>query len=100
MLSPIFKIFKGIHITTNKIESKHSQIKGSGAEKKQRDEEYGHLLFTLHAFIVEYGYIPFTNLMGRPLYKYLMKDDKKKKIGYRIPEGNRKFVQTTLSGYE
>ncbi len=53
MLSPIFKIFKGIHITTNKIESKYSQIKGSGVRKKQRDKEYGHLLFTLHAFIVE-----------------------------------------------
>ncbi len=100
MLSPIFKIFKGKHITTNKIESKHSQIKGSGAGKKQRDKEYGHVLFTLHAFFVEYGHIPFTNLTGRPLYNYLMKDGKKKKIGYRIPEGKRIFVQTVLSGYE
>ena len=100
MLSPIFKIFKGIHITTNKIESKHSQIKGNGAGKKQRDKDYGHLLFTLHAFIVEYGYIPFTNLTGRPLYKYLMNDDKKKKIGYIFPEGKNIFIQTTLSGYE
>ena len=100
MLMPIFKIFKGKHVTTNKIESKHSQIKGSGVGKKQRDKEYGHLLFTLHAFIVEYGYIPFTNLTGRPLYKYLMKDDKKKKIGYKIPEGKQAFIQTTLSGYE
>jgi len=100
MLSPIFKIFKGTHITTNLMESKNSQIKGNGAGKKQRDAEYGHLLFTLHAFIVEYGYIPFTNLTGRPLYEYLMKDDKKKRIGYRIPEDKRIFVQTTLSGYE
>ncbi len=100
MLIPIFKIFKGKHITTNKIESKHSQIKGSGAGKKQRDKEYGHVLFTLHAFFVEYGHIPFTNLTGRPLYNYLMKDGKKKKIGYRILEGKRIFVQTVLSGYE
>jgi len=100
MLSPIFKIFKGKHITTNKIESKFSQVKGNGAGKKQRDKEYGHLLFTLHTFVVEYGYIPFTNLTGRPLYKYLMKDVKKKKIGYRLPEGKRNFVQTVLSGYE
>ncbi len=100
MLSPIFKIFKGKHITTNKIESKHSQVKGNGAGKKQRDKEYGHLLFTLHTFVVEYGYIPFTNLTGRPLYKYLMKDVKKKKIGYRLPEGKRILVQTVLNGYE
>jgi hypothetical protein len=90
MLTPIFKIFKGKHITTNKIESKHSQIKGSGAGKKQRDKEYGHVLFTLHAFLVEYGHIPFTNLTDRPLYNYLMKDEKKKKIGYKILEGKRK----------
>jgi len=100
LLTPIFKIFKGKHITTNKIESKHSQIKGNGVGKKQRDKEYGHLLFTLHAFIVEFGYIPFTNLTGRPLFKYLMKDKKKKKIGYKIPKGKQIFIQTTLSGYE
>jgi len=100
MLTPIFKIFKEKTITTNLIESKHSQIKGNGGGKKQRDKEYGHQLFTLHAFLVEYGHIPFTNLTGRPLYNYLMKDDKKKKIGYRIPEGKRILVQTVLNGYE
>jgi hypothetical protein len=100
MLTPIFKIFKEKHVTTNLIESKHSQIKGNGAGKKQRDKEYGHQLFTLLAFLVEYGFIPFTNLTGRPLYNYLIKDDKKKKIGYRIPEGKRILVQTVLSGYE
>jgi len=100
MFTPIFKIFKGKHITTNKIESKHSQVKRNGAGRKQRDKEYGHVLFTLHAFLVEYGHIPFTNLAGRPLYNYLMKDENKKKIGYRIPEGKRIFVQTVLSGYE
>ncbi|KKK45544.1 hypothetical protein LCGC14_1990750 [marine sediment metagenome] len=100
MLTPIFKIFKGKHITTNLIESKHSQIKGNGAGKKQRDKEYGHLLFTLHAFLVEYGYIPFTNLVGRPLYKTLMKDEKEKKIGYKLLESKRFFVQTILSDYE
>ncbi len=100
MLTPIFKIFKGKHITTNLIESKHSQIKRNGAGKKQRDKEYGHQLFALQAFLVEYKYLPFTNLSGRPLYKYLMKDGKKKKIGYKIPENNRIFVQTVLSTYE
>ena len=100
MLTPVFKIFKGKHVTTNLIESKHSQIKGNGAGKKQRDKEYGHQLFTLHAFFVEYGYIPFTNLTGRPLYNYLMKEEKEKRIGYRIPEGKQIFVQTVLSDYE
>ena len=100
MLTPIFKIFKGKHITTNLMESKHSQIKRNGARRKQRDKVYGHKLFTLHAFLVECGYIPFTTLARRPLYKYLIKDSKKKKMGYRILEGKRILVQTVLSGYE
>jgi hypothetical protein len=100
MLTPIFKIFKGKHVTTNLIESKNAQIKGSGAGKKQRDEEYGHLLFTLHTFLKENGYVPFTNLTGRPLYNYLMVDEEKKKIGYQILEDKQIFTQTTLSGYE
>ena len=100
MLTPIFKIFKGKHVTTNLIESKNSQLKDNGAGKKQRDAKYGHQLFTLRAFFVEFHYLPFTNLTGRPLYSYLMKDEKKKKIGYRIREDKRNLVQTVLSGYE
>lgn len=78
LLTSLFKIFKGKHATTNLIESKHFQVKGSGAGRKQKDDQYGHQLFTLHAFIVEHEYIHFTNLAGRPLYKYLMKDQKRK----------------------
>ena len=100
LLTPIFKIFKGKHITTNLVESKHSQIKKNGASRKQRDREYGHKLFTLNVFFVVYGYAPFTNLTGRPLYTYLIKNTKKKKLGYRIPEGKRISVQTVLSAYE
>jgi len=100
MLTPIFRIFKGKHITTNKIESKHSQVKRNGAGRKQRDKEYGHKLYKLHTFIVEYVYIPFTNLAGRLLYSYLIKSSKKKKIGYNIPNGKRISVQTVLSAYE
>ena len=100
LLTPIFKIFMRKHITTNKIESKHSQVKRNGAGRKQKDKEYGHKLYTLHTFLVEYGYIPFTNLAGRPLYSYLIKNSKKKKIGYKIPEGKRISVQTVLSAYE
>jgi len=99
ILMPVFKIFKGKHITTNKIESKHSQVKRDGAGKKQRDKEYGHKLYALHSFLVEYKHIPFTNLTGRPLYKYLMKSRKKEKIGYKILENRRIYVQTALSAF-
>ena len=100
MLNPIYKIFKGKHITTNKIESKHSQVKSNGAGRKQRDKEYGHQLYMLHTFLVEYGYIPFTNLEGRPLYTYLIKSSKKKKMGYKTLENDRNYVQTVLNAYE
>ncbi len=100
MIIPIFKIFKGKHITTNKIESKHSQVKRNGAGRKQRDNEYGHKLYAFHTFLVEYGYIPFTNLVGRPLYSYLIKSNKKKKMGYITLENDRFYVQTVLSAYE
>ena len=100
LLAPLFKLFKGKHITTNLIESKISQIKRKGAGRKQRDEGYGHQLFTLHAFLAEYGHLPFTNLTGRPLYSYLMIKDEKKEIGYRILETERKSVQTVLSAFE
>ena len=53
MLTPLFKIFKGKYVITNLIESKYSQVKGNGADRKQQDEEYGHQLFTLHAFIID-----------------------------------------------
>jgi len=100
ILLPLFKIFKGKHLTTNLIESKHSQIKGNGAGRKQQDKEYGHQLFSLHAFLVEHEYLPFTNLSGRPLYKYLMIDHEKKEVGYVILENDRKSVQTVLSVFE
>ena len=100
LLTPLFKNFKGQHATTNLIESKHSQVKGNGAGRKQRDEDYGHRLYTLHAFIVEHDYIPFTNLAGRPLYKYLMKNQKKKDIGYMFLESNHHYIQTVLNAFE
>ncbi|MEJ2250397.1 MAG: hypothetical protein P8Y97_12195 [Candidatus Lokiarchaeota archaeon] len=100
MLTPIYKIFKGKHITTNKIESKHAQVKGNGAGRKMRDGEYGHRLYMLHTYIVEYGYIPFTNLTGRPLFRYLMRESKKKRIGYKIMKNDRNHIQTVLSTYE
>jgi hypothetical protein len=100
MLTPIYKIFKGKYITTNNIESKHAQVKGNGAGRKMRDREYGHRLYMLHSYIVEYDHIPFTNLAGRPLFRYLMKKSKKKRIGYKILENDHKLVQTVLSSYE
>jgi hypothetical protein len=100
MFTPLFKLFKGKHITTNKIESKHSQVKGSGAGRKQRDGDYGDKLYKLHTFLVEYGYIPFTNLTGRPLYKFLIKNSKKEKVGYNLLENDCNYIQTVLSDYE
>jgi len=75
-------------------------VKSNGAGRKQRDREYGHKLYMLHTFIVEYKHIPFTNLTGRALYTYLIKNNKKKKMGYKILEGNQFYVQTVLSDYE
>ena len=100
MLVPIFKIFKGKHVTTNLIESKNSQVKGNGAAKKQRDAEYGHKLFTLNAFFVEFHYLPFTTLAGRPLYKYLMIESKKKEVGYKTLESKGNSIQTVLSAFD
>jgi len=100
MLTPIFKIFKGKTITTNKIESKHSQVKRNGAGKKQQDQDYGHKLYMLHTYLLEYGHIPFANLTGRPLYRYLIKKNKKKKMGYKTFKKDHIYVQTVLSAYE
>ncbi len=75
------RIFKGKHLTTNLVESKHSQAKGNGTGRKQQDEEYDHQLFALLAFLVEYEYLPFTNLSKRSLYKDLMGNKKKKRSG-------------------
>jgi hypothetical protein len=99
MLTPFFKLFKGKCVTTNLMESKNAQVKGNGAQRKQQDPIYGHQLFALHSFIVDNNYIPFTNVAGRPLYKYLMKEQKKKEIGYQLSEGKRNSVQTILSSY-
>lgn len=99
MLTPFFIIFKGKCVTTNLMESKNAQVKGNGAQRKQQDPVYGHQLFALHAFIVDNDYIPFTNVAGRPLYKYLMKEQKKKEIGYRLPEGKQNYVQTVLGSF-
>jgi len=99
MLTPFFKIYKGKCVTTNLMESKNAQVKGNGAQRKQQDPIYGHQLFALHSFIVDNKYIPFANLAGRPLYRYLMKEQKRKGVGYRLPEGKQNYVQTVLNSY-
>jgi hypothetical protein len=48
---------------------------------------------------VEHQYLPFTDLTGRPLYKFLIEKSKKEKIEYRIPENKRISIQTVLSTY-
>jgi len=99
LLTPLFKIFKGKHATSNLIESKNSQVKGNRAGRKQKDGEYGHRLFALHAFLLEHDQLPFTDLAGRPLYKYLTKEQKKKEVGYKLLEDKRYTVQTALSAF-
>ena len=100
ILTPVYKHFKGKYITTNLMDSKYSQDKRNGANRKQSDKRYRHKIFVLYASLVENKHIPFTNLAGRPLYKSLMKSNKKEKIEYKIVENKRISIQTVLSSYE
>jgi len=54
MLQPLFKIYKGKHLTSNLIESKNSQVKRHGGDRKQQDAVYGHKLFSFCAFVAEH----------------------------------------------
>lgn len=96
MLQPLFKKFKGKCATTGLIESKNHQIKHTSGDRKQQDEKYNHYLFALSSFIVENGYLPMTNLYGRPLYKYLMKESKAEVFRYVSIKDNIKMIQMTL----
>lgn len=96
MLNPLFKVFKGQHMTTGYVESKHHQVKSVGARRKQQDPQYNHELFALCCYIVDNGHLPSTNFQGRPLYKYLMKNQRQTKPHYVIMEKNVKIIQTTL----
>ena len=99
MLGPLFKLFKGKCITTNLVESKHSQVKRKGHLRKQRDANYGHELFVFTAFVAETSHLPPITLTGRPLWKYLMKPPDKKVYGYSIPGGNGITIQTVLPAF-
>lgn len=96
MMQPLFKKFKGRCATTGLIESKNHQIKHTGGDRKQQDAKYNHYLFALSSFIVENGYLPSTDLHGRPLYKYLMKESKQKILKYTTVKNNTRLIQMTL----
>ncbi|MHA1766259.1 MAG: hypothetical protein ACTSVK_08350 [Promethearchaeota archaeon] len=99
MIQQIIIIFHGKFITNNRSESKNSQIKRTGNMRKQPNEEHSDHLFQLQEYIVKNGHLPQTFIKGRPLYKYLMKDIKSQKIGYRINLNKKEFNQTLIESY-
>lgn len=96
LLDPLFKAFGGKHLTSSLVESKHHQVKSGPAGRKQQDVEYGHQLFTLSAFIADHGFLPLTNIPGRPLYRYLMKERDRESAGYATRREERTSIQTVL----
>jgi hypothetical protein len=95
----LLPIFSGKCITNNRVESKHSQIKRKGNIKKQQDPSYVDQLFLIHEYIVQHGHLPAINLEGRPLYKYLIKNNKTKPRKYVFWEQNKKSAQTMISHF-
>lgn len=99
MLAAVGKVYLGKCITTNWIESKHSQVKRKGASRKQEDPAYGDALFQVCAYLAEHGHLPRVSLKGRPLFKYLVGDTGKSKEGYLFHDDGAKSRQLLLSAY-
>ena len=99
MLTPILKIFKEKFITNNKVESKHSQIKRGGASRKQQDSDYANNIFQVCAYLAEQKHLPPITLLGRPLYKYLVKKKSPAKECYSIAEKDSISKQLLMSDY-
>lgn len=98
MLTPLFRKFKEKCMTTGSIESKHHQIKQISGDRKQQELGYNHILFSLSSYIIETGKFPATNLLGRPLYKNLIKERKKINLNYvTIKNGVRTIKRTILT---
>ena len=95
----LLPIFAGKCITNNRVESKHSQIKGTGKLRKQPDVDYCDKLFLLQEYIVTHKHLPPVNLKGRPLYKYLMKPKKKSEESYVISGKRNKKSQLMMSTF-
>jgi len=99
LLTPLLKIFKGKHATTNIIEGKHSRTKGYGNLRKQQDLVYQHQESVLHAYISERGHFPLTTLYGKYLWKYLVKPEKKERKAYNLWSNGTHFAQTSLPAF-
>jgi len=99
MLTPVLKEFVGKCITSNQVESKHSQIKRKGASRKQQDPDYGNTIFQICTYLAETKHLPSITLEGRPLYKYLVKPLKKAEEYYRIPRKDAICKQLLISTY-
>ncbi|MFO8018533.1 MAG: hypothetical protein R6U96_07850 [Promethearchaeia archaeon] len=84
MLTPLLKIFKGKHLTSNVVEGKHSRIKANGNLRKQPDPVYQHQEFVLHAYISEHGHFPPARLQGKYLWKYLVESKEKEQKAYDL----------------
>jgi len=95
----LLPLFAGKCITNNRVESKHSQIKRCGNLRKQLDIDYCDKLFLLQEYLTIHKHLPPVNLKGRPLYKYLMKPNKKRHKGYAKIENGKKKTQSLISSF-
>lgn len=99
LLQPLLKIFKGKHVTSNKVEGKHSQIKGHRHLRKQQDCVYQHQEFVFNAYIAEHGHLPPITLRGKYLWKYLIKSKKKAFKAYDLWSNGTHFIQSSLMAF-
>ncbi|TFG17094.1 MAG: hypothetical protein EU530_11120 [Promethearchaeota archaeon] len=99
MIEPLFPIFSQKCVTNNRVESKHSQLKRTGRLRKQQQAEYADKLFQLQEYIMKTGHLPETYLEGKPLYKFLIPNDKRRVEGYPLIQNEKKMVQTIIPAY-
>ncbi len=99
MLQPLIPIFNGKHITNNRIESKNSQIKRCGESRKQPDADYSDKIVQLYEYIVQHNRLPYVNLNGRPLFKYLMKKINTTHVSYGSRQKGANISQKIISAY-
>ena len=95
----LMPIFHHKCITNNRIESKNSQIKRCGENRKQPDRFYNDNLVQLYEFISQNDKLPKVTLNGRPLYKYLMKEEYQESFKYKICAISKSGYQKTISSY-
>ena len=92
-------VFAHKHITNNRIESKNSQIKRCGGSRKQPSSEYSDNLVQLSEYIAQHQCLPEVTLKGRPLFKYLMQQQKLMHFQYKITKNGKNTAQKVISSY-